>query len=136
MVQAYDNDRDINGFQKGDTLYDIDENGKITSRKATQEDVDNDEFKGLGLKEVVAKHDESLGELTETVNENSEALVKTAEVVNEISTDVKANTAAIDKKADQTALDAVSGKVTAAEDKITAAESKITAAEGKITAAV
>ena len=135
VVQAYDNDRDINGFQKGDTLYDIDENGKITSRKATQEDVDNDEFKGLGLKEVVAEHDKSLGELTETVNENSEALVKTAEVVNEISTDVKANTAAIDKKADQTALDAVSGKVTAAEDKITAAEGKITAAEGKITAA-
>ena len=135
VVQAYDNDRDINGFQKGDTLYNIDENGKITSRKATQEDVDNDEFKGLGLKEVVAEHDKSLGELTETVNENSEALVKTAEVVNEISTDVKANTAAIDKKADQTALDAVSGKVTAAEDKITAAESKITAAEGKITAA-
>ena len=132
VVQAYDNDRDINGFQKGDTLYDIDENGKITSRKATQEDVDNDEFKGLGLKEVVAKHDESLGELTETVNENSEALVKTAEVVNEISTDVKANTAAIDKKADQTALDAVSGKVTAAEDKITAAEGKITAAEKSI----
>ena len=135
VVQAYDNDRDINGFQKGDTLYDIDENGKITSRKATQEDVDNDEFKGLGLKEVVAEHDKSLGELTETVNENSEALVKTAEVVNEISTDVKANTAAIDKKADQTALDAVSGKVTAAEDKITAAEGKITAAESKITAA-
>ena len=48
---------------------------------------------------------------------------------------VKANKAAIDKKADQTKLDEVSGKVTAAEGKITAAEGKLTAAEGKITAA-
>ena len=122
---AINNAQEINGFKAGDTLYDIDENGKITKKEATAADVEADDFKGLGLKEVVAEHDQSLEDLTETVNENGEALVKTAEVVNEISTDVKANKAAIEenkaaitKKADQTALDAVSDKVTANETAI------------------
>lgn len=73
----------------------------------------------------MAQHDQSLADLTETVNENSEALVKTAEVVNEISTDVKANKAAIEEnkaaittKADKAKLDEVSGKVTANETAI------------------
>ena len=122
---AINNAQEINGFKAGDTLYDIDENGKITKKEATAADVEADDFKGLGLKEVVAKHDQSLEDLAGTVNENSDALVKTAEVVNEISTDVKANKAAIEenkaaitKKADQTALDAVSDKVTANETAI------------------
>ena len=122
---AINNAQEINGFKAGDTLYDIDENGKITKKEATAADVEADDFKGLGLKEVVAEHDQSLEDLTETVNENGEALVKTAEVVNEISTDVKANKAAIEenkaaigKKADQTALDEVSKKVTANETAI------------------
>lgn len=119
LVGSYNNAQEINGFKAGDTIYDIDGNGEITGRKATQEDVDNDDFKGLGLKEVAARHDQSLADLTETVNENSEALVKTAAVVNDISADVKANTAAIGEnkaaiatKADKTELDKVSGKVT------------------------
>lgn len=58
----------------------------------------------------MAQHDQSLADLTGTVEENSEALVKTAEVVNEISADVKANTAAIAEKADKTELDKVSKK--------------------------
>ena len=107
---AINNAQEINGFKAGDTLYDIDENGKITKKEATAADVEADDFKGLGLKEVVAEHDQSLEDLTETVNENGEALVKTAEVVNEISTDVKANTAAIAEKADKTELDKVSKK--------------------------
>ena len=111
LVAAHKNTQDIHGFKKGDIIYKKDKNGKITEKEATEADVKADEFEGMGLKGIVAEHDESLGELTETVNENSEALVKTAEVVNEISTDVKANKAAIDKKADQTALDEVSGKV-------------------------
>ena len=117
-VAAYKNNQDINGFKAGETIYKIDENGNITKKEATEDDVKADDFEGKGLKEVVAEHDQSLANLTETVNENSEALVKTAEVVNEISTDVKANKAAIAKnedaiakKADQTALDTVSGKV-------------------------
>ena len=107
---AINNAQEINGFKAGDTLYDIDENGKITKKEATAADVEADDFKGLGLKEVVAQHDQSLEDLAGTVNENSDALVKTAEVVNEISTDVKANTAAIAEKADKTELDKVSKK--------------------------
>ena len=90
LIAAYKNAQDINGFKIDDDIYTANpETNKVTHKKATQEDVDNDDFKGLGLKEVVAQHDQSLGELTETVEENSEALVKTAEVVNEISADVK-----------------------------------------------
>ena len=140
---AINNAQEINGFKAGDTLYDIDENGKITNKEATAADVEADDFKGLGLKEVVAEHDQSLEDLTETVNENGEALVKTAEVVNEISTDVKANKAAIEenkaaitKKADQTALDAVSDKVTANETAIgkKADKTALDAVSDKVTA--
>ena len=140
---AINNAQEINGFKAGDTLYDIDENGKITKKEATAADVEADDFKGLGLKEVVAEHDQSLEDLTETVNENGEALVTTAEVVNEISTDVKANKAAIEenkaaitKKADQTALDAVSDKVTANETAIgkKADKTALDAVSDKVTA--
>ena len=118
LVNSYNITQEINGFKVGDTIYDIGENNTITSKQATEDDVKADDFGGLGLKEVVAKHDQSLADLTETVNENSEALVKTAEVVNEISTDVKANKAAITTKADKAKLDEVSGKVTANETAI------------------
>ncbi|VTX90371.1 Adhesin YadA [Neisseria subflava] len=125
LVNSYNITQEINGFKVGDTIYDIGENNKITSKEATEDDVKADDFGGLGLKEVVAEHDQSLADLTETVNENSEALVKTAEVVNEISTDVKANKAAIEEnkaaittKADKAKLDEVSGKVTANETAI------------------
>lgn len=110
LVNSYNITQEINGFKVGDTIYDIGENNKITSKQATEDDVKADDFGGLGLKEVVAEHDQSLADLTETVNENSEALVKTAEVVNEISADVKANTAAIAEKAEKTELDKVSKK--------------------------
>uniref|UniRef100_UPI0035D45213 YadA C-terminal domain-containing protein n=1 Tax=Neisseria meningitidis TaxID=487 RepID=UPI0035D45213 len=131
LVGVYNNTQDINGFKVGDTIYDI-ENGQPKGRPATEDDVKADDFGGLGLKEVLAQHDQSLADLTGTVEENSEALVKTAEVVNDISADVKANTAAIREnkaairenkaaiatKADKTELDEVSGKVTANETAI------------------
>ena len=101
---AINNAQEINGFKAGETIYDIGEDGTITKKEATAADVEADDFKGLGLKEVVAEHDQNLADLTETVNENSEALVKTAEVVNEISTDVKANKAAIEDTQDDLAL--------------------------------
>ncbi|WP_409201145.1 YadA C-terminal domain-containing protein [Neisseria meningitidis] len=135
LVNSYNNTQDINGFKVGDTIYDI-ENGQPKGRSATEDDVKADDFGGLGLKEVVAQHDQSLADLTETVNENSEALVKTAEVVNEISTDVKANKAAITTKADKAKLDEVSGKVTANETAIAtkADKAKLDEVSGKVTA--
>lgn len=124
LVNSYNNTQDINGFKVGDTIYDI-ESGQPKGRPATEDDVKADDFGGLGLKEVVAEHDQNLADLTETVNENSDALVETAKVVNDISTDVKANKAAIEEnkaaittKADKAKLDEVSGKVTANETAI------------------
>ena len=98
LDQANKNKQDINGFKAGETIYKIDENGNITEGKATEDDVKADDFGGLGLKEVVAEHDQNLADLTETVNENSKALEKTAEVVNDISTDVKKPTKRLSTK--------------------------------------
>ena len=98
---AIENAQELNGFKEKDEIIVTDDNGVKSVKTATKEDVEADEFKGLGLKEVVATHDEALGDLTETVNDNSEALVKTAEVVNAISADVNANKAAIETKADK-----------------------------------
>lgn len=64
LLAAYKNAQDINGFKEKDTIYNIDENGKITEKEATAADVEADDFKGLGLKEVVAQHDQSLANLT------------------------------------------------------------------------
>ena len=97
-LAAIENAQELNGFKEKDEIVVTDDNGVKSVKTATNEDVEADEFKGLGLKEVVAAHDEALGDLTETVNENSEALVKTAEVVNTISADVNANKAALEEQ--------------------------------------
>ena len=97
-LAAIENAQELNGFKDGDEIVETDDDGVKSTRKATQADVDADGFGGLGLKEVVAAHDEALGDLTETVNDNSEALVKTAEVVNAISADVNANKAALEEQ--------------------------------------
>ena len=105
LLKTLELEQTINGFASGSNFITTDANGNKTVREATNEDIEADEFKGLGLKEVVAAHDEALGDLTETVNENSEALVKTAEVVNTISADVNANKEAIATKADKADVD-------------------------------
>ena len=97
-LAAIENAQELNGFKDGDEIVVTDDDGVKSTKKATQADVEADGFGGLGLKEVVAAHDEALGDLTETVNENSEALVKTAEVVNTISADVNANKAALEEQ--------------------------------------
>ena len=97
-LAAIENAQELNGFKDGDEIVVTDDDGVKSTKKATQANVDADGFGGLGLKEVVAAHDEALGDLTETVNDNSEALVKTAEVVNAISADVNANKAALEEQ--------------------------------------
>ena len=104
LLAAYKNAQDINGFKAEDTIYDIDENGKITKKKATQEDVENDDFAGLGLKEIVGQHDENLENLTETVNKNSETLDNTVDVVNQHTEDLTAVKDAINDTKDDLAL--------------------------------
>ena len=83
-LATIENAQELNGFKAGDEIVVTKGDGSKVIRTATQADVDADGFGGLGLKEVVAAHDETLGDLTDTVNDNSEALVKTAEVVNAI----------------------------------------------------
>ena len=73
-------------------------NSSCATQTATQEDVENADFEGMGLKEVVTAHDETLDDLTKAVTENNEALVKNAEVVNAISADVNANKAALEEQ--------------------------------------
>ena len=98
LLKTKELEQAVNGFAAGSNFVATNEDGSKTVRKATQADVEADGFGGLGLKEVVAAHDEALGDLTETVNDNSEALVKTAEVVNAISADVNANKAALEEQ--------------------------------------
>ncbi|EET42541.1 hypothetical protein NEISICOT_03715, partial [Neisseria sicca ATCC 29256] len=105
-LATIENAQELNGFKEGDQIVVTKEDGSKVIRTAQKADVEADGFGGLGLKEVVAAHDEALGDLTETVNDNSEALVKTAQVVNDISADVKANTAAIETKADKSEVEA------------------------------
>ena len=97
-LAAIENAQELNGFKVGDEIVVTGDDDSKSTKEATQADVDADGFGGLGLKEVVAEHDKALGELTETVNDNSEALVKTAEVVNAISADVNANIAALEEQ--------------------------------------
>ena len=97
-LAAIENAQDLNGFKVGDEIVVTGDDDSKSTKEATQADVEADGFGGLGLKEVVAAHDEALGDLTETVNDNSEALVKTAEVVNAISADVNANKAALEEQ--------------------------------------
>ena len=106
LLKTMELEQAVNGFAAGSNFVATNEDGSKTVREATNEDIEADEFKGLGLKEAVAIHDEALGDLTETVNDNSEALVKTAEVVNTISADVTANTEAIKTKADKADVEA------------------------------
>ena len=97
-LATIENAQELNGFKEGDQIVVTKDDGSKVIRTATKEDVENDDLDGLGLKEVVAQHDASLYDLTDTVNENSEALVKTAEVVNAISADVNANKAALEEQ--------------------------------------
>ena len=107
LLASAENAQALNGFAEGDEIVVTDKNGIKSIKTATKEDVENADFEGMGLKGVVAAHDETLDDLTKAVTENNEALVKTAEVVNDISKDVTANKEAIKNKADQTAVESV-----------------------------
>ncbi len=97
-LASAENAQALNGFVEGDEIVVTDKNGIKSIKTATQEDVENADFEGMGLKEVVTAHDETLDDLTKAVTENNEALVKNAEVVNAISADVNANKAALEEQ--------------------------------------
>ena len=128
-LATIENAQELNGFKEGDQIVVTKEDGSKVIRTAQKADVEADGFGGLGLKEVVAAHDEALGDLTETVNDNSEALVKTAQVINDISADVKANTAAIETKADKAAVETSKNAALEAEKSAKAAAGSAQAAQ-------
>ena len=128
-LATIENSQEFNGFKEGDQIVVTKEDGSKVIRTAQKADVEADGFSGLGLKEVVAAHDEALGDLTETVNDNSEALVKTAQVINDISADVKANTAAIETKADKAAVETSKNAALEAEKSAKAAAGSAQAAQ-------
>ena len=59
-----ENTQKFDGFKEGDEIVVTDADGVKSVKKATKEDIEQDEFGGLGLKEVVAQHDQSLADLT------------------------------------------------------------------------
>ena len=63
-LAAAENAQALNGFKENDEIVVTDKNGIKSVKTATTEDVEQDEFGGLGLKEVAAKHDQSLADLT------------------------------------------------------------------------
>ena len=105
-LMAAENAQALNGFAEGDEIVVADKNGIKSIKTATKEDVENADFEGVGLKEIVEVHDKALDDLAKSVTENNDALAKTAAVVNDISADVNANKAAIETKADKTDVEA------------------------------
>ena len=105
-LMAAENAQALNGFAEGDEIVVTDKNGIKSIKTATKEDVENADFEGVGLKEIVEVHDKALDDLAKSVTENNDALAKTAAVVNDISADVNANKAAIETKADKTDVEA------------------------------
>ncbi len=92
--------QDLDGFEVGDEIYAKDADGSIFKRKATQEDVDNDEFGGLGLKQVVGDLDQDVEDLTQTVNETVNNLNKTVDTVNQHTENLKVVETAINENKD------------------------------------
>ena len=128
-LATIENAQELNGFKEGDQIVVTKDDGSKVIRTATKEDVENADFEGMGLKGVVAAHDETLDDLTKAVTENNEALVKTAEVVNDISKDVTANKEAIKNKADQTAVESVKTIAVEAKESVQAVQGAVEAAQ-------
>ena len=97
-LMAAENAQALNGFAEGDEIVVADKNGIKSIKTATKEDVENADFEGVGLKEIVEVHDKALDDLAKSVTENNDALAKTAAVVNDISADVNANKAALEEQ--------------------------------------
>ena len=128
-LASAENAQALNGFAEGDEIVVTDENGIKSIKTATKEDVENADFEGVGLKEIVEVHDKALDDLAKSVTVNNDALVKTAEVVNDISKDVTANKEAIKTKADQTAVESVKTIAVEAKESVQAVQGAVEAAQ-------
>ncbi|PRM20774.1 Adhesin YadA precursor [Haemophilus influenzae] len=100
---VYDNGQILRGFQKGDKIItDVDNDGRVTAREATEEDVESDPFKGVGLVQAVVdlkggiiQVADDLGKTIKAVNENTQLLDQHSEAITEIGDLVEDNSKAI-----------------------------------------
>ncbi|HHF3514491.1 TPA: YadA-like family protein, partial [Haemophilus influenzae] len=100
---VYDNGQILRGFQKGDKIIThVADDGTVTTKDATEEDVESDPFKGVGLVQAVVdlkggiiKVADDLGETIKAVNENTKLLDEHSEAITEIGDLVEDNSKAI-----------------------------------------
>lgn len=100
---VYDNGQILRGFKKGDKIItDVDDDGHVTAREATEDDVESDPFKGVGLVQAVVdlkggiiKVADDLGETIKAVNKNTQLLDEHSEAITEIGDLVEDNSKAI-----------------------------------------
>ena len=78
---AYNNAQVLNGFKKDDDIFELDNNGNVTKRSATADDVAKDDLEGKGLLATVIKNKDSLEDLSEdlgNLEDKVDGIVKTA----------------------------------------------------------
>lgn len=78
---AYNNAQVLNGFKKGDDIFELDNNGNVKKRSATADDVAKDDLEGKGLLATVIKNKDSLEDLSEdlgNLEDKVDGIVKTA----------------------------------------------------------
>ena len=81
---AYNNAQVLNGFKKGDDIFELDNNGNVKKRSATEDDVTKDDLEGKGVVATVIKNKDSIEDL-------SEDLAVTDDKVKELADHVKKN---------------------------------------------
>ena len=81
---AYNNAQVLNGFKKGDDIFEFDNNGNVKKRSATEDDVTKDDLEGKGVVATVIKNKDSIEDL-------SEDLAVTDDKVKELADHVKKN---------------------------------------------
>ncbi|WP_258183706.1 YadA C-terminal domain-containing protein [Haemophilus haemolyticus] len=74
----------LNGFKKGDDIFELDNNGNVKKRSATEDDVTKDDLEGKGVVATVIKNKDSIEDL-------SEDLAVTDDKVKELADHVKKN---------------------------------------------
>lgn len=100
---VYDNGQILRGFKKGDKIITyVSDDGTVTTKDATEKDVESDPFKGVGLVQAVVdlkggiiQVADDLGKTIKAVNENTQLLDQHSEAITEIGDLVEDNSKAI-----------------------------------------
>lgn len=87
---AYTNAQALAGFKKDDQILDIDTNGKVTHKKATDSDIQADPLNGVGVIEAVVEN-------SDVINDHSDNLVQLNEGIVKVANNLNKTTEAVDK---------------------------------------